>query len=245
VHHRTPPPLIGRLLAASGLAAGLLALSAAAASAHVDPDPAQVTGGVRTTIGFTIEHGCEGSPTVDLSFEIPAGVNDVVAQPVPGWSASVESGVARWTGGSLPDDTEGTFSLELTPPVAAGKLVFPLVQRCTSGQLDWIEETVEGQPEPEHPAPVVEVSQGTATTTPPATDTPSTATTAPSTASTSEPSTTTTTVPVEPASDDDDSSPLPYVLGGLAAVVVIGGGGYALSRSRQGDAQDDVQDGVE
>jgi periplasmic copper chaperone A len=232
VHERPRAHTIRRLTAALGLGAAALALAAGPAAAHVDPDPTQVTGGVPTTIGFTIEHGCEGSPTVEVSIEIPAGVNDVVATPLPGWSESVESGVARWTGGSLADDTEGSFALKLTPPVAAGTLVFPLVQRCTSGQLDWIEQTVDGQPEPEHPAPVVEVTQGSesSTTTSAPSTTASSTTIAPSTTSTA-PSTT-TTVPVDTEDDDDDGSPLPYVLGGLAAVAVIGGGGYALYRNR-------------
>ena len=213
-----------RLAAALGLAAGVV-LAATPAGAHIHTDPEQAPAGSTTTVGFEVEHGCEGSPTVEVSIEIPPGVNDATAQPLPAWSSSVESGVARWAGGSLPDDSPGVFPLRMTLPSQPGPLPFKMIQRCAVGSLEWIEDTVEGQPEPEHPAPILEVTAAdpASTTTPPAT-----ATTQPP--STTAPSTTTTLPPVDGEGDDD--SALPYVLGGLAAVVVIGGGGYALYRSR-------------
>ena len=232
-------PATRRLAAALGLAAGVVLLAAGPAGAHIHTDPEQAPAGSTTTVGFEVEHGCEGSPTVEVSIEIPQGVNDASAEPLPGWSASVESGVARWAGGSLPDDSPGVFPLRMTLPSQPGPLPFKMIQRCAAGSLDWIEDTVAGQPEPEHPAPILEVTAAEpepsttnppepSTTQPPPTEKPST--TAPA-------SSTSTTLPVGDAADtDDDSSPLPYVLGGLAAVVVIGGGGFALYRNRQNGA---------
>jgi hypothetical protein len=116
-------------------------------------------------------------------------------------------------------------------PVAGGPLAFPLVQRCATGTLEWIEDTVPGQPEPEHPAPILQVTQGVAATT--TTEAPTT-TAEPSTTITA-PTTTAPTATTAPADGDDGSgsSPLPYVAGGLAGVAVIGGGAYALARSRR------------
>jgi uncharacterized protein YcnI len=230
---RRPPTR--RLVLAAALTSGAVALAAAPAAAHIHTDPAEAEAGSTTTVAFEIEHGCEGSPTVDVAIEIPVGVNDVTAEPLPGWSASVESGIARWTGGPLPDDSPGLFPLRMTLPAEAGPLAFPLVQRCERGSLDWIEETVEGQPEPEHPAPILLL-----TAAPPGSTTASTSstTTTPTTTTTTTAPTTTSapageaTGPVE-GEDGDDGSALPYVLGGLAAAAVIGGGGYALARSRR------------
>ena len=121
----------------------------------------------------------------------------------------------------------------MTLPDQAGPLAFPLVQRCQTGSLDWIEETVAGQPEPEHPAPVLQVTAGpTTSTTLPET---STTTSTTSTTSTTTTAPTTTTIAPDPSSgdDDDDSNALPYVLGGVAAAIVIGGAGYALVRSQR------------
>ena len=112
-------PAIRRLAAALGLAAGVVVLAAGPAGAHIHTDPEQAPAGSTTTVGFEVEHGCEGSPTVEVSIEIPQGVNDASAQPLPGWSSSVESGVARWTGGSLPDDSPGVFPLRMTLPEPA------------------------------------------------------------------------------------------------------------------------------
>ncbi len=56
-----------------------------------------------------------------------------------------------FSGGSLPATTEETFSITFTAPTTNGALVFPSIQRCTVGQINWIEPTVEGQPEPEDP----------------------------------------------------------------------------------------------
>jgi uncharacterized protein YcnI len=211
--HRPPTR---RLAAALGVAAGVVALVAGPAGAHIHTDPEQVPAGSTATVGFEVEHGCEGSPTVEVSIEIPPGVNDASAEPIPGWSVSVESGVARWTGGSLPDDSPGVFPLRMTLPSQPGRLPFKMVQRCAVGSLDWIEDTVAGQPEPEHPAPILEVTAAE----------PASTTTAPPEPSTTQP-------PGDGAAPADDDSPLPYVLGGLAAVAVIGGGGFALYRSRQ------------
>jgi uncharacterized protein YcnI len=226
-----------RLAAALGLAAGIAVLAAGPAGAHIHTDPEEAAAGSHLTVGFEIEHGCDGSPTVELSLEIPAGVNDAVAEPLPGWTSSVESGVARWTGGSLPDDSPGVFPLTMTLPAEAGPLAFKMIQRCTVGSLEWIEDEVEGQPEPEHPAPILEVTAAdpaSTTTEPPSTTTPGS--TEPPSTTNPIPPTSTTTIPVDDGSgDDDDSSALPYVLGGLAAVVVVGGGGYALYRNRNSE----------
>ncbi len=48
-----------------------------------------------------------------------------------------------WISMKLPEGDPGTT------------VAFPVVQTCEQGQTDWIEPVVEGQDEPEHPAPVI------------------------------------------------------------------------------------------
>ena len=76
-------PATRRLAAALGLAAGVV-LSAGPAGAHIHTDPEQAPAGSTTTVGFEVEHGCEGSPTVEVSIEIPQGVNDAQRGAAPG-----------------------------------------------------------------------------------------------------------------------------------------------------------------
>ena len=242
-------------------AAGLL-LFAGAASAHLEPDPASITAGEAATVAFNVEHGCDGSPTIELQIKLADGITD--AQPVAkeGWTSSVADGVVTFGGGSLPATTEETFSITFTAPTTDGALVFPSIQRCTVGQINWIEPTVEGQPEPEEPAPVVQVTGGSpaaATTVAPATTAAATATTsaatsAPATtsAATAAPETTapptshaTTTAATEPATTtaetattdggggDSNAGLVTAII--IAAIVVLAGAGYAVYRARKGD----------
>jgi len=142
----------------------LLALAAlvavGAATAHIDPTPAKALVGKTTTVAFTVEHGCDGSPTRMLVMRMPAGL--VSAKPVPkaGWTITTAKGggsvrQVTWRG-TLPASRESRFALRLGMPNKPGKtLYFPVVQRCTRGVIRWIEIPQKGQPEPEHPAPGV------------------------------------------------------------------------------------------
>ena len=54
----------------------LLALVAVALPAHVEPQSSEAPAGARTTFGFLVEHGCDGSPTVQVSIQLPEGLTD-------------------------------------------------------------------------------------------------------------------------------------------------------------------------
>ena len=130
------------------------------ASAHIDPDPPAVAAGSTATVGFKIEHGCDGSPTTDLKFEIPDGVTDVAAMGKEGWTATLTGNVLEFKGGPLAADTEDHFDITFTAPAQAGDIHFPIIQTCAQGELAWIEIAAEGAAEPEHPAPTLKVTDG-------------------------------------------------------------------------------------
>jgi uncharacterized protein YcnI len=167
------------LVGAAAASALLLALGAGAASAHVGVDHDEIVAGESTVLTFSVGHGCAGSPTTSMKFQVPTDVLN--AQPLvkPGWdisiereqlAAPVESGhgqeqtdrvaVVTFTateGNALPSDYRDTFSLSFRAPETEGELFFKVVQGCEEGENAWIEEWDGTGEEPEHPAPSVQV----------------------------------------------------------------------------------------
>jgi uncharacterized protein YcnI len=157
-------------------AVGAVALAVAGiAGAHVGTTPDEAPAGQTSVIGFTIGHGCDGSPTRSVTIRVPAGVTSAKPRPKPGWRTTILRGTlpqpvedfsgntltkgvlaVTWSGGNLPDAWYDTFELRLGMPNTPGKtLYFPTVQRCTKGVHRWIQIPVKGKPEPEEPAPGV------------------------------------------------------------------------------------------
>jgi uncharacterized protein YcnI len=142
----------------------LLALTAlvvvGVATAHIDPTPAKALVGRTTTVAFTVEHGCDGSPTRTLAMRMPAGLTSAKPVAKAGWTITTSRTgrvpqLVTWRG-TLPAWRESRFAIRLGMPNTPGKtLYFPVVQRCTRGVIRWIEIPRKGQPEPEHPAPGV------------------------------------------------------------------------------------------
>ncbi len=158
-------------------AAGLLAL-AAPASAHVSPSVDSGPAGGFLTFALQVPHGCEEAGTTKVEVQIPEGINRVTPQVVPGWTIErtieqldppVDDGhggqitertsVVSWTGGPLAHDQLELFGLSVQLPEDEGTILFPTIQTCEDGSTTaWIEETTEGGEEPDHPAPVLEVT---------------------------------------------------------------------------------------
>lgn len=154
-----------RKLMAVAAGAMLAVVLAAPAFAHVTVTPGQAAVGSYSVLTFTATHGCDGSPTTEMSVQIPAGVTGVKAEPVAGWEVSYEIGelpepvgegddaitegvtVVTWSGGTLPDDQIQRYSMQVKlPDDGAGEtLWFPVVQSCEEGENAWINIPEEGQ----------------------------------------------------------------------------------------------------
>lgn len=196
-----------RLLLLSAGAVALPLLAASPASAHIDPDPTEAQAGSTLSIAFTVEHGCDGSPTTQLDMRLPDGVTGASPDEIEGWEGSIEDNVVTFVGGSLPDDVEGTFSVTMTlPPTPDTTIHFPFVQRCEEGEIRWIGIPSEPGDELDEPAPALLLTGPAVpptTTTPPPSE-PSAPTTAATTTTlaTTEPQettqATTTEVPTTP-----------------------------------------------
>jgi uncharacterized protein YcnI len=231
------------------------------ASAHIDPDPVEAQAGSRLTVGFTVEHGCEGSPTVQLDMRLPEGVADPVPEPVDGWDGLIETvdgdEIVTFAGGPLADDVEGTFSVTMTlPPTPDVTIYFPFVQRCEVGEIRWIQIPSEPGDELDEPAPAMtltgpvaavpptapptnpviepattEVATIEVATTEPATTEP--ATTEPTTADTAAAPSTSEPALVSAGVDDGANSRVGTIMFIASMAAILGIGAFVVFRSRQ------------
>lgn len=249
--------MIRRLALLSVAAATATLALSAPAFAHIDPDPSEAQAGSTLSIAFTIEHGCDGSPTVQLDMRLPEGVTDAEPEPFEGFEGSVDGDVLTYVGGPLADDEEATFSVLMTlPPTADTTIFFPVVQRCEEGEIRWIGIPDEPGDELDEPAPALALIGPVASTTTPVStdpavvpvpptapsDTVAPAATDPATeetvvaTATSEPETTT---PVEDDSSDSDTGTLFFV---ITMVVVLALGVFVYFRARSARAGQDSTD---
>lgn len=245
--------MLRRLLLLSAALGAVLLTAAAPASAHIDPEPKEAQAGSTQPIAFTVEHGCDGSPTTQLDMRLPDGVTGAQPDPVEGWNGSVAENVITFVGGPLPDDVEATFSVTMTlPPTPDTTIYFPFVQRCEVGEIRWIGIPAEPGDELDEPAPALLLTGPVAapSTTVPASDTtvPAPSTSGPSatvpsvaastTVEVTEPTgapAATTEPPVVIEGIDEDADPntgTVFFIATIAAVVVVAA--FATWRARVG-----------
>jgi len=164
--------------AAATMTAGLLAIGAAAASAHVHVDPDDTAAGGYTHLTFNVPNESPTAKTSKLEVTLPTDtpLTSVSVKPVEGWKAVVTTTdlpkpvtVAGATVTKAPSSVVWTadeahqigqneyqaFALSVgVLPDAGTTVVLPVAQTYTDGTVvKWDEKTVEGQAEPERPAP--------------------------------------------------------------------------------------------
>jgi hypothetical protein len=163
-----------RLLLAFVLAAGLLVGPfAGAAFAHVE---AQAPGAVRGgsgTVTFVAEAE-EKTPLTKIEVALPADnpLLDVTVPAKDGWTVATTPAAAGpvvrviWTaaGSGIEPEGKGEFPIQVGRFPDTGQVVFKALVTYADGTVvSWIEQPVPGGPEPEQPAPVLELAAGTAT----------------------------------------------------------------------------------
>jgi periplasmic copper chaperone A len=167
----------------TALAAALA--GAGAASAHVGVSSTDAAAGGFGKLTFRVPNESDTASTVALRISIPeeSAMASLRAQPVPGWTVgtttsdlatpleshgeqvtsyvSVVEFHAADGGGIRPGEFQ-EFALSGGPFPEADQLSFRTVQTYGDGtESAWIEPTVEGQAEPEHPAPVLPLTEAT------------------------------------------------------------------------------------
>jgi uncharacterized protein YcnI len=157
-----------------------LAASTGIAAAHVSVSSTDAAPGGFGKFTFRVPNESDTATTVAVRIQIPkeAAMASLRTQPMPGWTVTT-------TTADLPDPVTNDDGQEITTYVsvvefraAAGggigpgqfqefalsggpfpdveKVTFPVVQGYSDGsEAAWIEPSVDGQPEPELPAPVL------------------------------------------------------------------------------------------
>ncbi|SDQ39664.1 Uncharacterized protein YcnI [Curtobacterium sp. UNCCL20] len=163
-----------------GVTAAIVLGTAGMASAHVSATATSTAADSYTTATFSLPHGCDGSPTTKIEFQVPESIIEVTPTVNPNWTIS--KATAKYTSPSasaddespedagervtsvtytaktpLPADERDTFSLSFSlPDGKPGDLVeFPALQTCEKGSVEWNQEQKAGEAEPEHPAPSI------------------------------------------------------------------------------------------
>ena len=188
----------------TALAAALA--GAGAAAAHVSVSSTDAAAGGYGKLTFRVPNESDTASTVALRIAVPeeSALASLRAQPVPGWTVTMttsdlqtplESHGEQVTsyvsvvefraadGGGIRPGEFQEFALSGGPFPDSDQLSFPAVQTYSDGtEAAWIEPTVEGQPEPQRPAPVLtltapaDAAHGAAATTPATTATDTAAT---------------------------------------------------------------------
>ena len=165
-------------LSAVTATAGMIALGATAASAHISVAPDDTGANGYSHLTFNVPNESPTTKTSRLEVTLPTDTPfiSVSVKPVEGWTAQVittdlpqpvtVSGTTVtkaptsvvWTADAahqIGRNEYQAFSLSVGRLPAAGTTVtLPAAQTYTDGSVvTWDEKTVEGQPEPKHPAP--------------------------------------------------------------------------------------------
>jgi uncharacterized protein YcnI len=176
-----PRPLARLALVVLAALAAVLA-SAGLASAHVTVSSPDAAAGGYGKVVFRVPNESDTASTVKIRIQIPTDppLASLSVQPVPGWTATTTKtplnppvtdddgnaiseavSVVEFSadaGGLAPGQFQ-EFALSGGPFPKAASLTFPVVQSYSDGsESAWIDPTVDGQPEPEHPAPVLSLA---------------------------------------------------------------------------------------
>jgi uncharacterized protein YcnI len=177
--HRRP---VRRLVVSGLLAAGLVAVAAGPAAAHVTIDPESAPKGSVTKFNFQVPNEKDNAATVGLAVTFPADhpIASVSVQQKAGWTFTIEKqalpkpvkgpfggevteAVSKitWTGGEIQPGAFDLFTVRAgSLPKNVNQLEFQAAQTYSDGEVvQWNEPTVKGGAEPEHPAPVLKLTK--------------------------------------------------------------------------------------
>jgi uncharacterized protein YcnI len=181
------PRSVARLCVVLLTALTVLAAAVGVASAHVTVSSQDATPGGYGKLTFRVPNESDTASTVRVRVQVPTDtpLASLSVQPLPGWTATSTKArldppvtdddgnqiteavsVVEFTadaGGGIGPGQFQEFSLAGGPFPDAASLTFPVVQTYSDGSEGaWIEPTVAGQAEPEHPAPVLTLTPSAA-----------------------------------------------------------------------------------
>lgn len=138
----------------STLAAILVVLSATPALAHVHIDIDETRPGARARYTVSVPNESDSADTIQVEVQLPEGLEVQRHRPPEGWEMADDQGVLTISGGALPPGATAEFRFVATNPPRRGEEAFPSIQTYSDGEeVRWI-----GEPDSDHPAPVVRYS---------------------------------------------------------------------------------------
>ncbi|MEU3910636.1 MULTISPECIES: YcnI family protein [unclassified Streptomyces] len=169
-----------RVSLAAALAAGAVLALSGTAFAHVSVQPGDAPKGGYATINFKVPNERDNASTTQLEVNFPVDqpLTSVMPQDIPGWTSTVEKTKldkplsvhgkqvnevvtkVTWTGGKIEPGKFQQFPVSVGKlPENADKMVFKAIQTYDNNEVvRWIEESKEGAPEPQTPAPVLKLT---------------------------------------------------------------------------------------
>lgn len=178
---------LSRTAVVSIIAAAGTALLALPASAHVTVSPGSAQPGSAAVLTFHVPNEEANANTIQVDMQIPTDhpIAQLLVQPVQGWTISVKTvNLAKplvtddgqfnqavseviWSGGKIAPGQFQDFSVSADPlPEGVAQLPFKVIQTYSNGDVvRWIDLSKPGQPEPDHPAAVLNLTTTTTTTT--------------------------------------------------------------------------------
>jgi uncharacterized protein YcnI len=164
------PRIIRRSLIGSAAGAMLYLGPMAPASAHVQVSSDDAARGGYATIAFQVPNeSTTGAVTTTLTLDLP-NVSAVRTETKQGWAVTIDRDGDKvrsvtWTAtpnGGIPADQFDVFRIAAKLP-DADSVSFPATQTYADGAVvKWDQSTAPGGPEPEHPAPTLVLTAGSA-----------------------------------------------------------------------------------
>ena len=251
---------MSKLSRGAALAGTVLILLAVAgpASAHVTIGPdTTAKGGSDVELTFRVpnEEAQATTTQVEVDFPTDKPITGVLPEPAPGWTAKVDSltlptpiktddgtvtqVVQRitWSGGQLaPGQYQGFRVMLGHLPDDANSLTFKALQTYSNGDVvRWIDVQQPGQPEPDHPAPVLTLTAAAPDGTQPGARSSSVTATASALGSTSgtNSTTTSTSTPAASAESSDSTARGLGIAGIVIGVLGLGAGAFGIMAARR------------
>ncbi|HZQ88133.1 MAG TPA: YcnI family protein [Acidimicrobiales bacterium] len=176
---------LGRAAGGMALAAGIVAGMALPASAHVTLHSSEATqGGSDALVSIRVPNEEDNATTTTLEVDFPADTPliGVLVQPTPGWQFQVTTSklptpvttddgtisdyVSKvvWSGGSIPVGGYQDFNIDVSSLPKAASVELKALQTYSNGDIvRWIDApAAAGQPDPPHPAPVLQLAPAAA-----------------------------------------------------------------------------------
>jgi uncharacterized protein YcnI len=166
-----------RVALATALTAAVVICGVESADAHVSVSPSTAEHGSTAELTFRVPNEEPRAATTKFELQIPtsAPIAQLLARPIPGWTVATHSvKLAKplitddgkfttvvdritWSGGRIAPGQYQDFAVSADPLPETGKSVaFKALQAYSNGEVArWIDVSAPGQPESEHPAPVL------------------------------------------------------------------------------------------